>query len=107
MIAQKKEELRKKAKSKSQKERDDRTHYLIQLGAELDTALKNYFSDYISGDEENLEFLKTFLYVNGQKGMPFFPEYWKFAVDKTRLDKQNAAQKSTDSDNSNDTDNLF
>ena len=69
-----------KEKSESQKERDARTHYLVQLGAELDTALKHYYPNYSTGDPNVLEILKVFLYAKGSSEQPFFPRYWDSIV---------------------------
>lgn len=79
--AKKRELDRKKAKTESQKERDERTHYLIQLGAEIDTALKHYYPNYETGDAITLQILKEFLYAKGNTGQPFFPRYWESVID--------------------------
>lgn len=94
--AQKREHDRKKAKSESQKERDARTHYLIQLGAELDSALHNYYPDYVTGDPNALEILKNFLYAKGSTGHPFFPRYWDNTVNEMNQKKSDPVQETSD-----------
>ena len=83
--AQMREFERKQNKTEAQKARDERTHFLIQLGAELDTALHHYFPDYVTGDPDTLEIFKMLLYINDRSNQPFFPSYWSEV--SSRIDK--------------------
>lgn len=76
---------RKQNRTEAQKARDERTHFLIQLGAELDTALHHYFPDYVTGDPDTLEIFKMLLYINDRSNQPFFPSYWSEV--SSRIDK--------------------
>ena len=72
---------RKQNKTEAQKARDERTHFLIQLGAELDTALHHYFPDYVTGDPDTLE--SEFVQFNGMNLTPLW-EYMTLQIGCTK-----------------------
>lgn len=72
---------RTRERAKTEEKRKARTHYLIQLGAELDAALRHYYPQKFASaedfSEKDIAILKTFLYSTGSKGDAFFPRYWE------------------------------
>lgn len=76
---------KKRLKAESEERRKARDHHLIQLGAEINSALKQFFPEKYNDPEkdfcdEDLDILKIFLYMKTDKNQKLFPAYWTSAV---------------------------